>query len=180
MGQNLNLSDIEYAIDESVKSSLENIVTLIGDNQGQKNNINNINNINNENNNIKNNIKNKNDNINKKEKEKIVNDIIIDDTNKQNSNEVIPEKSSKKKKKIKNKNKDEIISDSSSNKKDNNKDGVKIKVSNLTKIYEKNTKPVLNELSFKLRKSEIFALLGQNGEGKSTFVSILSGLKEAT
>ena len=176
LGQNLNLSDIEYAIDESVKSSLENIVTLIGDNQGQKNNINNINNINNENNNIKN----KNDNINKKEKEKIVNDIIIDDTNKQNSNEVIPEKSSKKKKKIKNKNKDEIISDSSSNKKDNNKDGVKIKVSNLTKIYEKNTKPVLNELSFKLRKSEIFALLGQNGEGKSTFVSILSGLKEAT
>ena len=50
----------------------------------------------------------------------------------------------------------------------------------MTKIYEKNTKPVLNELSFKLRKSEIFALLGQNGEGKSTFVSILSGLKEAT
>ena len=94
LGQNLNLSDIEYAIDESVKSSLENIVTLIGDNQGQKNNINNINNINNENNNIKNNIKNKNDNINKKEKEKIVNDII-DNTNKQNSNEVVQEKSSK-------------------------------------------------------------------------------------
>ena len=166
---NLKLSDIEYAIDESVKNSLENIVKLIGDKNGQntKNN--------NENNNNINNSINITDIIQKDKKDKKP-DIIIDDSKKQYITDVNPEKKEKKKKKVKEK----VDIDLTSNKKDNDKVGIKISVSGLTKIYEKNTKPVLNELSFKLRKSEIFALLGQNGEGKSTFVSILSGLKEAT
>ena len=56
----------------------------------------------------------------------------------------------------------------------------KIIIKRLTKIYENSTEPVLNNLSFELLENEIFALLGQNGEGKSTFVSVLTGLKEAT
>ena len=56
----------------------------------------------------------------------------------------------------------------------------KIIIKRLTKIYENTTEPVLNNLSFELLENEIFALLGQNGEGKSTFVSVLTGLKEAT
>ena len=65
-------------------------------------------------------------------------------------------------------------------KKEQLKEGSRIIVSGLTKIYEENTEPILNDISFKLYQDEIFALLGQNGEGKSTFVSILTGLKQAT
>ena len=39
---------------------------------------------------------------------------------------------------------------------------------------------VLNGLSCTFYENEIFGLLGENGAGKSTFISILSGLIEAT
>ena len=53
----------------------------------------------------------------------------------------------------------------------------RIEVKNLRKKYEE--KEVLKGFSFKAYENEIFALLGQNGAGKSTFISILNGLIEA-
>ncbi|MCC7570777.1 ABC transporter ATP-binding protein [Candidatus Micrarchaeota archaeon] len=45
----------------------------------------------------------------------------------------------------------------------------------IVKIYGK--KVVLNNLSLKIKKGEIFGLLGHNGSGKSTFIRIISGLE---
>ena len=148
----LKFSNIQYALEESVSDSLKNMVNLIGD----KNN-DNIFNIENES------LKNKNQI--KKEKDIISEDMGVN--NKKEENNKNKETKKKKKKNIK-------------EKKEQLKEGSRIIVSGLTKIYEKNTEPILNDISFKLYQDEIFALLGQNGEGKSTFVSILTGLKQAT
>ena len=53
----------------------------------------------------------------------------------------------------------------------------RLEINNLGKRYD--NKQVLNGFSFKAYENEIFALLGQNGAGKSTFISILNGLIEA-
>ena len=53
----------------------------------------------------------------------------------------------------------------------------RLEISNLRKKYD--DKQVLKNFSFKAYENEIFALLGQNGAGKSTFISILNGLIEA-
>lgn len=45
---------------------------------------------------------------------------------------------------------------------------------NLTKIYNK--KAVVNGLSFKVNKGEIFAFLGSNGSGKTTTIKMILGL----
>ena len=57
--------------------------------------------------------------------------------------------------------------------------GGRLEIKNITKKYDNESKFVLNNLSFNLYENEIFALLGQNGAGKSTFISILSGLIQA-
>lgn len=49
---------------------------------------------------------------------------------------------------------------------------------NLTKIYGDYT--ALNNLNLKLNKGEIFALLGQNGAGKSTTINIFLGFLKPT
>ena len=174
-----NINNIEYSLEESVKNSLKDMVNLIGEKSDKGSN--NEFNIDINNNNI---INIDNDfSLNEKKEEKEEKEIkkeIIEEEKK-------PDKSSKKKDKEKEKKKKEKKRDINyyEKKRENDNIGVKIIVSKLTKIYEdekdnhkKNI--VLNELSIKFRKSEIFALLGQNGEGKSTFISILSGLKEAT
>lgn len=53
-----------------------------------------------------------------------------------------------------------------------------IEVKNLTKIYNPRKNPVhaLKEISFSVRRGEIFGLLGVNGAGKSTTLNILVGL----
>ena len=52
-------------------------------------------------------------------------------------------------------------------------------VENLTKIYSspktKKHNKALNELSFEVRQGEVFGLLGPDGAGKTTFLSILGG-----
>ena len=53
----------------------------------------------------------------------------------------------------------------------------RLEIENLRKRYD--DKQVLNDFSFKAYENEIFVLLGQNGAGKSTFISILNGLIEA-
>ena len=48
-----------------------------------------------------------------------------------------------------------------------------ITVTGLSKSY--NGKKVVDDLSFTMKEGNLFALLGSNGAGKSTFMRILSG-----
>lgn len=50
-----------------------------------------------------------------------------------------------------------------------------IRVRNLTKSFGSRT--VVDDLSFDVRKGEVFALLGHNGAGKSTTIDLILGLK---
>ena len=55
----------------------------------------------------------------------------------------------------------------------------RLEIKNVKKIYDNEREYALKDLTFNLYENEIYALLGQNGAGKSTFISILSGLIEA-
>ena len=50
-----------------------------------------------------------------------------------------------------------------------------IRVEKLTKSFSGRT--VVDDLSFSVRKGEVFALLGHNGAGKSTTIDLILGLK---
>lgn len=50
-----------------------------------------------------------------------------------------------------------------------------VSVRNLTKSFGSRT--VVNDLSFAVKKGEVFALLGHNGAGKSTTIDLILGLK---
>ena len=52
-----------------------------------------------------------------------------------------------------------------------------IVVENLEKAFGK--RKVVDNLSFKVRKGEVFGLLGHNGAGKSTTIDLILGLKKA-
>jgi len=56
------------------------------------------------------------------------------------------------------------------------KDGAIIKVDQLTKFYKGNATPAVNNVSFSIKRNEIFGLLGPNGAGKTTLISVLCGL----
>ena len=69
-------------------------------------------------------------------------------------------------------------------KKDEINPGQRLEIKKLEKYYnikgDKNKKKVvLNELDCTMYENEIFALLGENGAGKSTFISIIGGLIDA-
>jgi len=51
---------------------------------------------------------------------------------------------------------------------------IAIEVNNLTKIYDK--VPVVNNLSFNVKKGEVFGFLGPNGAGKTTTIKSVLGL----
>ena len=50
-----------------------------------------------------------------------------------------------------------------------------LKISDLTKVYDNGFKAV-NGINLKMYNGQIFALLGHNGAGKSTTISMLTGL----
>ena len=50
-----------------------------------------------------------------------------------------------------------------------------MKISDLTKVYDNGFKAV-NGINLKMYNGQIFALLGHNGAGKSTTISMLTGL----
>lgn len=49
-----------------------------------------------------------------------------------------------------------------------------IEVENLVKAYKKTKSPAVDNVSFQVKKGELFALLGPNGAGKTTTLSILT------
>jgi ABC-2 type transport system ATP-binding protein len=53
-----------------------------------------------------------------------------------------------------------------------------IKIENLTKRY--GDLPAVNDISFNVRKGEVFALLGPNGAGKTTTVEIIETIRRPT
>lgn len=50
-----------------------------------------------------------------------------------------------------------------------------IEVANLTKLY--GDKPVVDGISFEVKKGEIFGILGPNGAGKTTTLEMLEALR---
>lgn len=55
-----------------------------------------------------------------------------------------------------------------------------IEARNLTKIYEEGDVLAVDDISFNIKKGEIFALLGPNGAGKTTTISMLATLLKPT
>jgi ABC-2 type transport system ATP-binding protein len=55
-----------------------------------------------------------------------------------------------------------------------------IEVKNLTKFYEEGKVLAVDNISFSIKKGEIFALLGPNGAGKTTTINMLATLRPPT
>ncbi|MDG5789830.1 energy-coupling factor transporter ATPase [Evansella sp. AB-P1] len=51
-----------------------------------------------------------------------------------------------------------------------------IKVKNVYYQYDKKEAAILRDMNFSLKKGELYALLGGNGSGKTTFLKLLSGI----
>jgi ABC-2 type transport system ATP-binding protein len=51
-----------------------------------------------------------------------------------------------------------------------------IEIKDLTKYYKGSDVPAVNNISFEIKRNEIFGLLGPNGAGKTTTISMLCGL----
>ena len=54
-----------------------------------------------------------------------------------------------------------------------------ISVKNITFGYSKKTVPIFKDLSLELNSGHIYGLLGKNGEGKTTLMKLMSGLRFA-
>lgn len=56
----------------------------------------------------------------------------------------------------------------------------KLKLENVSYKYEKNSRWVLQDISFEFEKGKIYAIVGKSGAGKTTLLSLLSGLTKPT
>lgn len=56
----------------------------------------------------------------------------------------------------------------------------KLRLENISFHYEKNTKPVLKNVSYEFETGLIYAIVGRSGAGKTTLLSLLSGLASPT
>lgn len=54
-----------------------------------------------------------------------------------------------------------------------------IKAQNLYFSFNKNEKNIISDLSIEIKRSEIFAVLGANGAGKTSFLKLLAGINKA-
>ncbi len=55
-----------------------------------------------------------------------------------------------------------------------------IKITNITKTYDKNEQNILDGISLEIKDGEILGIVGVNGCGKSTLISILAGVIKPT
>ncbi|MDQ1194133.1 capsular polysaccharide transport system ATP-binding protein [Brevundimonas vesicularis] len=62
----------------------------------------------------------------------------------------------------------------------NNADSVGLCVEGLTKTYTSAAKPVFSNLNFSMAREGRLAILGRNGQGKSTLIKILGGVLDPT
>ena len=62
--------------------------------------------------------------------------------------------------------------------KNNNTDEIAVKMKDVWFKYEKDGKDIVRDLSFEVKKGEFFCLVGGNGTGKSTTVSIINGINK--
>ena len=51
-----------------------------------------------------------------------------------------------------------------------------VEINNLTKQYESNRYPAINNVSLTLPRGKIIGLLGPNGSGKTTLIKMLNGI----
>ena len=61
---------------------------------------------------------------------------------------------------------------------DKNNNQIAVKMKDVWFKYEKDGKDVVKDLSFEVKKGEFFCLVGGNGTGKSTTVSLISGINK--
>ncbi len=59
-------------------------------------------------------------------------------------------------------------------------DDVAVKLRDVCFRYEKNEKDILSGVNAEIKKGEIFSILGANASGKSTLLSVISGINKAT
>ena len=59
-------------------------------------------------------------------------------------------------------------------------DNVGLRVSGLSKTYRNTHKALFNDLNFTMKRGERMAVLGRNGQGKSTLIKILGGVLPPT
>jgi ABC-2 type transport system ATP-binding protein len=59
-------------------------------------------------------------------------------------------------------------------------DNCLVEITNLTKLYNTNTPPAVNNMNLKLPRGKIIGLLGPNGSGKTTLIKMMNGLLKPT
>lgn len=55
-----------------------------------------------------------------------------------------------------------------------------LNVQNLTKYYDKNQRPALESVSFKVASGEFVGIMGASGSGKTTLLNVLSTIDTPT
>jgi ABC-2 type transport system ATP-binding protein len=57
---------------------------------------------------------------------------------------------------------------------------IMLKLKNLTKVYENNSKKAVDNINLSIKQGEIFGFLGPNGAGKTTTIRMIAGILDIT